>query len=121
MSNNIRNIGISLREIVINTEKGLYLIPQFQRNFVWKKNDIIDLGDSIIRGYPISSLLLMPENGSLKVKSHNLIKDESFLFHENRIMTDNETDTKLYILDGQQRMTSIAKLFLACDVQYQYY
>lgn len=63
----------------------------------------------------------MPENGTLKVKLHNLIKDHSFLFHENNPYLDNETNTKLYILDGQQRMTSIAKLFLACDSQYQYY
>lgn len=48
MSNNIRNIGLSLKEIVTSTEKGLYLIPQFQRDFVWKKNNIVDLGDSII-------------------------------------------------------------------------
>lgn len=120
MSNNIRNIGISLQEVVKNTEKGLYLIPKFQRHFVWKKNDIIDLGDSIIRGYPISSLLLMAENGSLKVKSHNLIKDETFSHQENKIQ-ESDTDTKLYILDGQQRMTSIAKLFLACDSQNEYY
>lgn len=59
----------------------------------------------------------MPENGTLKVKLHNLIKDHSFLFHENNPYLDNETNTKLYILDGQQRMTSIAKLFLACDSQ----
>jgi len=56
---NIENRDISLQEIVKNISKDGYLIPKFQRDFVWNTKDIIDLGDSIIRGYPISSLLIM--------------------------------------------------------------
>jgi uncharacterized protein with ParB-like and HNH nuclease domain len=35
--NNIQNIDISLKEIVKNILKSIYLIPQFQRSFVWKQ------------------------------------------------------------------------------------
>ena len=113
---NIQNIDINLREIVKNIENNNYLIPKFQRDFVWSKRDISDLGDSIIRGYPISSLLIMPANGALKIGSTNLIKDN---FFDKSINENNKT--KDYILDGQQRITSIAKLFLSYDNKNEYY
>jgi uncharacterized protein with ParB-like and HNH nuclease domain len=68
---NIQNIDISLNEIAKNISKDIYQIPKFQRDFVWGNKDILDLGDSIIRGYPISSLLIMPANGTLQVSSHS--------------------------------------------------
>jgi len=114
---NIENRDISLKDIVDNISKSGYLIPKFQRDFVWNTKDIVDLGDSIIRGYPISSLLIMPENGSLKVGAHDLLKDDFRKFSNQR----NENEVKHYILDGQQRITSISKLFLALDSKKEYY
>lgn len=115
---NIQNIDISLQDIVKNMYKDGYLIPKFQRDFVWTTKDIIDLGDSIIRGYPISSLLTMPQNGTLSVGSHSLLNDE---FGSNDEKPSEESQSKYYILDGQQRMTSISKLFLAADSKNEYY
>ena len=113
---NIQNIDITLQDIVKNIKNNNYSIPKFQRDFVWKTGDISDLGDSIIRGYPISSLLTMPENGTLKVGSSNLVKDDFFTIGNN-----GSSETKNYILDGQQRMTSISKLFLSHDNKNEYY
>jgi len=115
---NIQNIDISLQEIVKNISKDSYLIPKFQRDFVWNNKDIIDLGDSLIRGYPISSLLIMAENGTLKVGSHSLSKEDPPKDYENK-SEDNEI--RFYILDGQQRLTSISKLFLNFDNKNEYY
>jgi uncharacterized protein with ParB-like and HNH nuclease domain len=113
---NIQNIDISLKEIVKNIRNNNYLIPKFQRDFVWNTKDISDLGDSIIRGYPISSLLTMPENGTLKVGATNLVKSDFTGNNDNQ-----DSETKNYILDGQQRMTSISKLFLSYDNKNEYY
>lgn len=115
---NIQNIDISLQEIVKNISKDSYLIPKFQRDFVWNNKDIIDLGDSLIRGYPISSLLIMAENGTLKVGSHSLSKEDPPKDYEPKV-EDNEI--RFYILDGQQRLTSISKLFLNFDNKNEYY
>lgn len=41
---NIQNIDISLQEIVKKIAKDAYLIPKFQRDFVWKTKDILDYG-----------------------------------------------------------------------------
>lgn len=117
---NIQNVDISLNEIVKNISKDIYQVPKFQRGFVWTNKDIIDLGDSIIRGYPISSLLTMPVNGSLKVGSHSLLKEAKENDLES-IQSIDDTETKYFVLDGQQRTTSIAKLFLSGDMNYEYY
>ncbi|TWH76771.1 uncharacterized protein DUF262 [Azomonas agilis] len=103
----IQNIDVSLQAIVKNIDKNIYLIPKFQRDFVWKRKAIEELGDSIIRGYPISSLLIMPENGNLKVSAHSLIENIKKEYNQ-----EENNEPKYYILDGQQRLTSIAKLFL---------
>lgn len=113
---NIQNIDINLKEVVKNIKNNNYLIPKFQRDFVWKPKDISDLGDSIIRGYPISSLLTMPENGTLKVGATDLVKGDFI-----GTLPNEENETKNYILDGQQRMTSISKLFLSFDNKNEYY
>lgn len=113
---NIQNIDISLKEIVKNIKNNNYLIPKFQRDFVWNTKDISDLGDSIIRGYPISSLLTMPKNGTLKVGASNLVKHD-FINND----SNDESAVGNYILDGQQRMTSISKLFLSHDNKNEYY
>ena len=54
-------------------------LPALQRGFVWKANQIESLWDSILRGFPIGSFLL-----------------------------SRSEDAKLFLLDGQQRATSIA-------------
>ena len=115
---NIQNIDISLQEIVKNISKDSYLIPKFQRDFVWNTKDILDLGDSMIRGYPISSLLIMAENGTLNVGSHSLSKDDSPVDYKHK---NEDNEIKFYILDGQQRLTSISKLFLTFDNKNEYY
>src|SRR5260370_35670592 len=46
----------------LNTQ---YYLPAIQREFVWQPEQIIQLFDSLLRGYPISSFLfwqLKPEN-----------------------------------------------------------
>lgn len=113
---NIQNTDISLKEIVKKIKDNNYSIPKFQRDFVWNTKDISDLGDSIIRGYPISSLLTMPSNGTLKIGAHDLVKTND------QVKSDSSGNaTQNYILDGQQRLTSISKLFLSYDPKKEYY
>ena len=84
-----------LREIFIKIDSGEYAVPVFQRDFVWKQNQIIDLFDSILRGYPIGSLVLW--------KSADIHQSKN-------IMTDEVMDTPLpnyFILDGRQRLTTL--------------
>ena len=103
----IQNLDVSLQDLVAKIDRGEYHIPKFQRDFVWKNSDIESLGDSIIRSYPISSMLVMPKNGTLIIGSGPLKTNGS-------ILSDKGGD---YVLDGQQRITSIARIFLGLDSQ----
>lgn len=107
----LQNVDISLQDLVKNIDYGNYVIPKFQRDFVWNISDIESLGDSIVRGYPISSLLTMSVNGSLKISASAIKTDGANKIGEN----------PSYVLDGQQRITSIAKIFLGFDEQKEYY
>lgn len=45
---------------------GDILLPQFQRDFVWKRQQVLDLLDSIAQNYPIGSLLLWQSRQELR-------------------------------------------------------
>ena len=70
-------------------------IPVIQRDFVWNAEDIKELLDSIVRGYPIGSIILWETKG--KFPSSPLIDSKKSL----------TMPVPLYVLDGQQRLTSL--------------
>ncbi len=113
---NISHTDINLSELKNGIENDIYKIPRFQRDFVWKKSSIESLGDSIIRGYPISSILTMPVNGSLKISYESINVNKIDLKNN-----ESSASNSFYVLDGQQRITSIARIFCNLDPSYQYF
>lgn len=87
-----------IKDLIGDIKKGEIKIPQFQRKFVWKAKQALDLLDSIASNYPIGSLLLWKTKDKLAVERN--IGD--FKLPE----TDDLTPTD-YVLDGQQRITVI--------------
>ena len=87
-----------------------YLLPAFQREYVWEGWQIEELFDSLMRGYPISSMLFWEVRDESKTawKFYRFLK-----FYREKHNTHNElVDTKQHkdfkaILDGQQRLTSL--------------
>ena len=86
-----------------------YFLPAIQREFVWKPEQIAQLFDSILRGYPISSFLFW------ELKAENRDKWQVYKFlekardggtHNELASTDGVTNLSL-VLDGQQRLTSL--------------
>ena len=75
------------------------VIPEFQRDFVWDLDKISLLFDSIYRGYTIGNLLLWVTNEKL---AHKNVGDKDALPLD-RIEDKEYT----YVLDGQQRLTSL--------------
>lgn len=98
------NISISIKpereylhEILKRMHSGEYAIPLFQRDFVWEKKQILDLFDSISKGYPIGSILLWrPKNKDLYLYSKSVVNNE--------IIENSELN--YFILDGRQRLTT---------------
>lgn len=90
---------LRLEELAIMVRTGDIKLPRFQRSFVWKKSDMLKLLDSIYKGYPIGSLLLW--NSSQRLTSERDIAGLRVQAESSGFYPTN------YLLDGQQRLTTI--------------
>lgn len=102
----------SLGELLRRVKNGTLTVPRFQRNFVWEKKDIRLLVDSMSRSYPIGSLLLLAKSPSLPLADEPV---NAKVFPDWTSESSTQTShlkEKHYILDGQQRITSISRVFL---------
>ena len=110
---------ISIKKLVQGINN-LYLLPDIQRPFVWKNNKnefedkVFSLFDSILRNYPIGTLLFWKIDKKRATEDNlNLLK---FLENSNKDKNDkflsisSEKDYIL-VLDGQQRMTIFNLVF----------
>lgn len=105
MSNLSRDIGtedMKIEELVKLLREDKYLIPTFQREFVWDPSSILKLWDSMFRFYPIGSLLYWETDSYLH--THRKLGGFEFPHDEDTLRKFKEWK---YILDGQQRATSL--------------
>jgi uncharacterized protein with ParB-like and HNH nuclease domain len=93
-----------------------YFLPDIQRPFVWKQEQIYALFDSIMRGYPINTFLFWQIGRNYlednKIKKFPFVKSNKEISAED--LTYNSSEYSL-VLDGQQRITS---LFIALKGSY---
>jgi len=95
-------------DLISEIQKGEIKIPKFQRNFVWSLDKTAKLLDSILKGYPIGTFILWETNERL-----NDIKNIG-----NLKLPAIPDDIKVqYVLDGQQRITSLYAAFEGAKIQ----
>lgn len=95
--------------VAINRMNRQYFLPAIQREFVWKPEQIVQLFDSILRGYPISSFLfweLKPENRE-KWQVYQFLERAQYGGTHNALASTDGVTTLSLVLDGQQRLTSL--------------
>ena len=98
----------SYKDLISEIEKGQIKIPKFQRDFVWSKENTAKLLDSIIKGYPIGTFIMWETNERL-----NDIKNIGNIF-----LPQIPDGVKVqYVLDGQQRITSLYAAFVGAKIQ----
>ena len=86
-----------------------FFLPAIQREFVWATDKVIQLFDSLMRGYPISSFLyweLKPENRD-KWQVYQFIEDAREGGSHNLLANTDGVQQLTLVLDGQQRLTSL--------------
>ncbi len=94
---NIETKVRSLQSILLDIKNGSIHIPSFQRDYVWNKDDIKNLFDSIKRKYPIGAVLFWSPDNEL-----GGFKDRIGSYYVNSF-SKNLT----YILDGYQRLSTL--------------
>lgn len=105
MQNNRCSIMKLVRSLNDREANGGFWLPNIQRPFVWKEEQIERLFDSIMREYPISTLLVWRTRDSIKhrkfIDNYRATQRLSDYF-----VPDNE-QVKNLVLDGQQRSQSL--------------
>ena len=84
--------------LFVEIDTGQIKLPMFQREFVWEKEKSAKLIDSIIKGFPIGTFIFWKTREELR----------SYKDVGNHKLPDTpKGDYTQYILDGQQRITSL--------------
>jgi len=96
--------NLTIRKLIENLSDGQIRVPAFQRGYVWNSDDVAFLMDTIYRGFPFGSLLLW--------RTREQLPQERTLGPF--VLPPPNADWPIdYVLDGQQRITSIYGVFAA--------
>jgi len=119
----MQTINFDISQLLKKIRSGHFLIPQFQRDFTWKEGQTRLLIDSIARNYPVGSLLILGKNEEVPLKARTLdaLYPPKETGDESLVVFDEPTSESYYVLDGQQRLTSIARVFLDAHPKRNYY
>lgn len=90
----------TLADLVRNVRDGRVRVPHFQRGLRWSTPDAVALIDSVLRGYPIGSLLLWKRPGPAETVRLGNVHIQA-----------PDLSEALYVVDGQQRVTTFVNAF----------
>ena len=117
----MKTISYSMKEVLRRAKNEQFKIPQFQRRFRWRNSQVKLLVDSLARNYPIGSLLMLAKNPEVPLKSRSVEAEIGDIDLPSLETEENPGAETYYILDGQQRLTSITRVFLDADPKFNYY
>lgn len=86
---------IKIKQLIDDYRSGRIVIPEFQREYVWRRNKAPQLIDSLYRGFPISSLLTWESAEEARARR--------------RDPRPARTAMMSWLIDGQQRVITLAR------------
>lgn len=108
MSNQPKPDSKTYDDLISEIRKGIIKVPKFQRDFVWDIWKTAGLLDSILKGYPIGTFILWETDQRI-----NDVKNiGGFDLPETPVGQNVQ-----YVLDGQQRITSLFAAFLGESIR----
>jgi hypothetical protein len=114
----MKNTKETIRKMVTylnnENENGGFWLPNIQRPFVWTEEQIERLFDSIMREYPISTLLIWRTKA--KIKCRKFIENYQQTLKLSTFYVPETEKSKFLVLDGQQRLQS---LFIGLKGSYE--
>lgn len=118
----MQTTSLGLAELLRRAKDKSLIIPQFQRQFVWRESQVKMLIDSISRAYPVGSLLLLDKKLDLPLAGRGIEAAIRADAQDGKPLQEEDvSDVESYILDGQQRIASIARVFLNAHPVKLYY
>lgn len=99
--------NVSYSVLINRIKDGTIKIPKFQRDFVWDLDKTAELLDSILKGYPIGTFIIWKTKERI-----NNIKNIGNI----HLPETPDGEEVYYILDGQQRITSLFAAHESVDV-----
>ena len=123
----MRTVTYNLLQFLTEARRGAFVIPRFQRPFVWNHAQVKLLIDSISRNYPIDSLLLLQETIPSDPFLSSRPIDAVICEAEDIDSTADDSSQPAfppavyYVLDGQQRLTSLVRVFLQASHESVYF
>lgn len=100
-----------LYQLLDDLNREIYL-PHIQRPFVWGDEQVRKLLDSLLRGYPIQTLLLWRTKDEIKARRFmDTVSADVDLHTLYDPHASQEGQERLFVLDGQQRLQALRTLF----------
>lgn len=98
----------SFEGLITQVRQGILRVPRFHRSFVWRRDQILELFDSISRKYPVGSLLVW--------RTHERYSSFESLGPVSIPSNEPEAPAEVgYVLDGHQRLSAIVGVFAPDD------
>lgn len=94
--------AFKVEDLLTELRRGRMRIPSFQREIRWQRADAAKLLDSLWRGYPIGTLLFWETSAKAGEVSFGTVR-----------VGGGERNDALWVVDGQQRLMSLARVLLA--------
>lgn len=102
---------LKLTELVQRVDQDKLVIPDFQRGFKWQTPDIRKLLESLLLDFPIGAALFWrTQRGMLefrRIEDVHFSDDDEDDGSVESVREEGATDETDFVLDGQQRITSI--------------
>lgn len=106
--------AVSIPDILVNMRRGSWLVPHFQREFVWSTTAVRDLLVSVIKTRPVGMITLwaQADDSGLPLEPIS-VPDNPEDGGKYKFIVEPKTRTNKYfaILDGKQRCTALAIAF----------
>ena len=96
---------VLLKDLLDDVHAGNIQLPDFQRGWVWDDTRIKELLISISRGFPIGAVMILDATGDVRFAS-KLVEG---------VEISAEPQPRHYLLDGQQRLTSLYQALIHRD------
>ena len=93
--------NVKIRQLIEDYRLGRMVIPEFQREYVWRRSRAPKLIDSLYRGFPISSLLLWYSSDETRARRRDLTPPRGSPIN--------------WLIDGQQRVITLSRTLSGDD------